>query len=123
MTVDAFLAANLVGGTPTARPEDLEVHPRTKEVFIAYTDGAPGSDGYPNSRIFVVSKYTSAVNDAQPSGELFKIIEDNSDGTGTTFRWQRFAKGGEAESSGATTSLGDWHSPQALKWQICLINI
>jgi len=37
--VDAFLAANLVGGTPTARPEDLEVHPTTKEVFIAYTDG------------------------------------------------------------------------------------
>jgi len=29
-------------------------------------------------------------------GELFKIIEDSSDGTGTTFRWQRFAKGGEA---------------------------
>jgi len=25
-----------------------------------------------------------------------QIIEDSSDGTGTTFRWQRFAKGGEA---------------------------
>lgn len=93
---DAFLAANLVGGSPTARPEDLEVHPRTKEVFIAYTDGAPGSDGYPDSRIFVVSKYTSAINDAQPSGELFKISEDSADGTGLSFRWQRFAKGGEA---------------------------
>jgi secreted PhoX family phosphatase len=33
---DAFLAANLIGGTPTARPEDIEVHPTTKEVFIAY---------------------------------------------------------------------------------------
>lgn len=94
--VDAFLAANLVGGTPTARPEDLEVHPRTKEVFIAYTDGAAGSDGYPDSRIFVVSKYSNAINAGQPSGELFKIIEDSSDATGTTFRWQRFAKGGEA---------------------------
>jgi uncharacterized protein len=94
--VDAFLAANLVGGTPTARPEDIEVHPRTKEVFIAYTDGAPGSDGYPDSRIFVVSKYSSAVNAAQPSGELFKIIENSPDCTGTTFRWQRLAKGGEA---------------------------
>ena len=93
--VDGFLAANLVGGTPTARPEDLEVHPQTKEVFIAYTDGAPGSDGYPDSRIFVVSKYNSAINAGQPSGELFKILEDSSDGTGTTFRWQRFAKGGE----------------------------
>ncbi len=36
ISCDAFLAANLVGATPTARPEDLEVHPRTKDVFIAY---------------------------------------------------------------------------------------
>lgn len=97
--VDAFAAANLVGGTPTARPEDLEVHPQTKEVFIAYTDGAAGSDGYPDSRIFVVSKYSRAINAGQPSGELFKISENSSDGTGTTFRWGRFAKGGEIGST------------------------
>jgi len=72
----------------TARPEDLEVHPQTKEVFISYTDGAPEVMDIP-IRIFVVSKYSSAVN-AQPSGELFKITEDSSDGTGNTFRWQRF---------------------------------
>ena len=95
--VDAFLAANLIGGTPTARPEDLEINPRNpREVFIAYTDGAPGSDGYPDSRIFIVSKYSADINAAQPSGELFKIIEDSSDNTGTSFRWERFAKGGEA---------------------------
>ena len=93
---DAFLAANLVGGTPTARPEDIEIHPRTKEVFIAYTDGEPGSDGYPDSRIFVVSKYSSDVKAGQPSGELFKIQENSSDCTGTYFRWQRLKKGGEA---------------------------
>ncbi|QLE56125.1 PhoX family phosphatase [Nostoc sp. TCL26-01] len=96
--VDAFLAANLAGATPTARPEDIEVHPRTKEVFIAYTDGAPGSDGYPDSRIFVVAKYSTAPNDTQQSGGLYKIIEDSPDGTGLTFRWQRFAQGGEAGS-------------------------
>ena len=106
--VDAFLAANLAGGTPTARPEDLEVHPRTKEVFISYTDGAAGSDGYPDSRVFVVSKYTSAVTDAQPSGGLYKIIEDSADGTGTTFHWQRFAKGGEAGAdNGSGFANGD----------------
>jgi hypothetical protein len=94
--VDAFLAANLIGGTPTARPEDLEVNPTTKEVFIAYTDGAPGSDGYPDSRIFTVAKYGSAVNSTQQSGGLYKIIEDSPDGAGLTFRWQRLAQGGEA---------------------------
>ena len=96
--VDAFLAANLIGGTPTARPEDLEVNPTTKEVFIAYTDAAPGSDGYPDSRIFTVAKYTAALNSTQQSGGLYKIIEDSSDGAGLTFRWQRLAQGGEAGS-------------------------
>jgi uncharacterized protein len=95
---DAFLAANLVGGTPTARPEDLEVNPRTKEVFIAYTDGAPGSDGYPDSRIFVVAKYSGGNNDTQQSGGLYKIIEDSADGAGLTFRWERLKQGGEAGS-------------------------
>lgn len=96
--VDAFLAANLAGGTPTARPEDIEVHPRTKEVFIAYTDGAPGSDGYPDSRIFQVAKLSTDVDDTQQSGGIYKIIEDSADATGLTFRWERFAQGGEAGS-------------------------
>lgn len=95
---DAFLAANLSGGTPTARPEDLEVHPFTKEVFISYTDGAPGSDGYPDSRIFQVAKVSTDVNATQQSGGLYKIIEDSADGTGLSFRWERFAQGGEAGS-------------------------
>ncbi len=99
MLVDAFLAANLIGATPTARPEDIEINPRnTREIFISYTDGAPGSDGYPDSRIFVVGKYTAAVNDTQQSGGLYKIIEDSADGTGTTFHWERFVQGGEAGS-------------------------
>ncbi len=101
--VDAFLAANLIGATPTARPEDLEFNPTTKEVFIAYTDGAPGSDGYPDSRIFTVAKYTARLSDTQQSGGIYKIIEDSPDGAGLTFRWQRFVQGGEA---GAVAGAG-----------------
>ncbi|QZZ19534.1 DUF839 domain-containing protein [Leptothermofonsia sichuanensis E412] len=93
---DCYPAANLVGGTPSARPEDIEINPRNpREVIIAYTDGAPGSDGYPDSRVFVVGKYTAAINDTQQSGGLYKIIEDSADSTGTTFRWQRFSQAGE----------------------------
>lgn len=94
--VDCFPVANLVGGTPTARPEDIEVHPYTNAVFIAYTDGVPGSDGYPDSRIFTVQKYTGAIDEAQPSGGLYKITELSTTGTGRFFRWEKFAKGGEA---------------------------
>jgi hypothetical protein len=99
---DAFLAANLVGGTPTARPEDIEVHPRTKEVFIAYTDAAPGSDGYPDSRIFVVAKYSANPDENQQSGGLYKIIENRGDGTAINFRWERLAQGGEAGTDNGT---------------------
>jgi secreted PhoX family phosphatase len=95
--VDAFLAGNLAGGTPTARPEDLEVNPHNgREVFISYTDGAPGSDGYPDSRVFVVGKYTPEVDDTQQFGGLYKIREDRHDSTGTTFRWERFEQSGES---------------------------
>ncbi len=97
--VDAHLAGNLIGASPTARPEDLEVNPRNpREVFIAYTDGVVGSDGYVDSRIFQVSKQQAAVDAIQPHGALFKIIEDSEDGTGLTFRWERLAQGGEAGS-------------------------
>ena len=93
--VDAFLAANLVGATPTARPEDLEVHPGDGTVFIAYTDGGPGGDGYPDSRVFVVSKYSADVNAAQPFGGIYRIIETNGDVTSTTFTWSAFEQSGE----------------------------
>jgi len=95
--VDAFPAANLVGGTPCARPEDFEIDPRNhRRVFMAFTDGAPGSDGYPDSRIFVVAKYSSAVNDTQHSGGAYAITEDSADGAGLTFHWERLAQAGEA---------------------------
>jgi uncharacterized protein len=93
---DCAVAANLVGGTPCGRPEDFEIHPRTKEVFMAMTDSVAGSDGYADARIFQVSKYTADVNADQPSGGLYKVIESSRDGAGRTFRWQRFVQGGEA---------------------------
>src|SRR5918992_3404107 len=99
---DAFLAANLIGGTPCARPEDIEIHPLTKQVFITMTDGVAGSDGYPDSRLFVLGKYSTAIDATQPHGGLYKIIEDSPDGTGTTFTWDRFLQGGEAGAEDGT---------------------
>jgi secreted PhoX family phosphatase len=95
---DAFPAANLVGGTPCARPEDIEVQPDTGEVIIAMTDGVAGADGYADARVFTVSKYSGGADATQPSGGLYKIIEDDADASGLTFRWQRFAQGGEIGS-------------------------
>lgn len=93
--VDGYPAGGLAGGTPCARPEDIEVHPRTKEVIIAMTDGRPSGDGYPDSRIFVNAKYVADINATQQSGGIYKIIEDSSDGAGLTFTWARFSQAGE----------------------------
>ena len=87
-----------------ARPEDFEINPRhPREVLLAMTDGAPGSDGYPDSRIFQVSKTTSAVNGTQQSGGLYKIIEDRPADASLSFHWERLEQGGEA---GATQGSG-----------------
>lgn len=103
IVVDAFLAANLVGGTPAARPEDIEVHPTTNAVFIAFTDGIAGSDGYPDSRVFQVSKYSTDINAKQPPGGIYKIVESSPNGAGDKFRWSKFALGGE---EGAVDGVG-----------------
>ena len=103
MLCDAFLAANLIGGTPCGRPEDIEVHPATKAVFIAMTDGIAGSDGYADSRIFQVGKYANAIDAKQPPGGFYKLVEDSADGSGTSFHWSVFAAGGE---EGAADGLG-----------------
>lgn len=98
--MDGYLAANLAGATSTARPEDLEISPFDPGVvFIAYTDGIPGTatgEAYPDSRIFQVAKYGAEINATQAHGGLYKIVEDSTDGTGTTFTWERFLQGGEA---------------------------
>jgi secreted PhoX family phosphatase len=101
---DAFAAGNLVGGTPCARPEDCEVHPRTKAVYLAHTDAAAGGDGYPDSRIFTVAKYTAAISAAQQSGDIVKLEEKSSDGSGTSFIWTRFSKAGEVGTLPAGTA-------------------
>ena len=83
--MDCYLAGNLVGATPTARPEDLELSPfDPRVVFIAYTDGIPGSatvvgDAYPDSRIFRTAKYSAEIDATQPPSGLYKIIEDSAE--------------------------------------------
>ena len=73
-----------MGGTPCARPEDFELNPRNPaEILLAMTDGAPGSDGYPDSRIFQVAKHSTALNEGQAVRvPIHKLIEDAWDGSG-----------------------------------------
>jgi uncharacterized protein len=83
--IDAYRASNLVGATPTGRPEDVEVHPIDKSVFIAFTANATAQN----------SLFTNIY------GELMRLVEGSGDGTGTTFTWQRWKAGGPNDASRA----------------------
>jgi hypothetical protein len=75
--MDAYRAANLAGGTPSGRPEDVEVHPSDGSVFVAFTASAHRPGLWTNRH-----------------GEVWRIVEDGGDVTGRGFRWERFAVGG-----------------------------
>ncbi|MDX2270762.1 MAG: DUF839 domain-containing protein [Cyanobacteriota bacterium] len=101
--IDAFLAANAVGATPTARPEDLEVHPFDKSVYIAYTDGRIGGDGSPDARTFLTR--TKDANDIgkagpQPFGAIFRLLEEGNEPTAMSFSYEVFQSSGEVGSGG-----------------------
>ena len=83
--IDAFRACNLMGATPTGRPEDVEVHPIDKSVFIAFTANATAPGSLFNN-IY---------------GELVRVVEGSADGTGTTFTWQRWKAGGPNDANQA----------------------
>lgn len=82
IVTDAFRASNLIGATPTGRPEDIEVHPSDQSVYIAFTDRASPSD----------SIFSSVY------GEIVRLVE-RGDGTGQRFSWMRFRAGGPNDAA------------------------
>jgi uncharacterized protein len=71
--IDARASALGVKATPTDRPEDIEIHPKTGEVYIALTNNSAHGNFF---------------------GQIVKLAEKNNDWTATEFRWEVFAVGG-----------------------------
>jgi uncharacterized protein len=101
--IDAHYAANAVGATCTARPEDTELAP-DGSLFIAFTSGSPSSsDGGPNKTIF------QGPNGVSPYeyGWVVRLVEDDDNLAAMTFRWSKFATGGEPDQGGLGFSNPD----------------
>jgi secreted PhoX family phosphatase len=81
IVTDAFHASNLIGATPTGRPEDIEVHPIDQSVYIAFTAAAT-APGHLFPNIY---------------GEIWRI-EDEAGGAGMRFTWMRWKAGGPDDS-------------------------
>ena len=108
LLMDAFAMANAIGATPTARPEDLEVHPVDRTVYVAFTDATDGSDGSPDRRIFPDSDRTNS----RQYGAVYRILEDgredpDSDPAAERFAWGKFVSSGEVADGGGGFAFAD----------------
>jgi secreted PhoX family phosphatase len=95
IAIDAHYAANAIGATCTARPEDTEIAP-DGSLYITFTSGSPDKESGPDQRIF-----KSPTGDrAYEFGWVMHLIEENNDPAALKFRWQMAATGGEPSAGG-----------------------
>ena len=116
LLMDAFSMANAIGGTPSARPEDLEIHPHDGSVYIAFTDATDSSDGSPDTRIFPDSKGRNS----RQYGAIFRLVEEGDDPAATTFSWGQFVSSGELAEQGGGFANADnlVFDPQGNLWMV-----
>ncbi|MBE9050891.1 DUF839 domain-containing protein [Nostocales cyanobacterium LEGE 11386] len=93
--IDAHYAANTVGATCTARPEDTVIA-TNGDLYIAFTSGSPDQAGGPDLRVFKSPKGEAPYD----YGWIMRLSEDNNDPSASTFRWQMLATGGEPAAGG-----------------------
>jgi secreted PhoX family phosphatase len=90
--IDAHLAANAAGATPTARPEDTELDPRTGDLLITFTAGGSDGEGQADPDFFRGPSGESR----WPYGWLMRLEDGQAapDQAGGAFRWRMVATGG-----------------------------
>jgi secreted PhoX family phosphatase len=70
---DARAASLAIGATPVDRPEDIEIHPKTGDVYMAFTNNS---------------------NHGNFWGQIIKLTEAGNDWAASSFKWEIFAVGG-----------------------------
>lgn len=75
--INCRVAGKLLGATPLARPEDIEIHPNTGDVFVCLTNNKPKENFH---------------------GSILKISESGADHSSMSFKAQDFLVGGESFS-------------------------
>jgi secreted PhoX family phosphatase len=93
--IDAHYAANAIGATCTARPEDTDIAP-DGSLYIAFTSGSSGSEGGADARIFKGPKGEVPYE----FGFIMHLSEDRNDPAAMDFQWKMLALGGEPVDGG-----------------------
>ncbi|MEB3176529.1 MAG: alkaline phosphatase PhoX [Synechococcus sp.] len=92
LLIDAHLAANAAGITPTARPEDTVIDPASGDLLVSFTSGMPDRDGRPDPTIFKGPQGQTPWNE----GWIMRLSEAGQQ----RFRWQLVATGGTPADGG-----------------------
>ncbi|MBE9042078.1 DUF839 domain-containing protein [Oscillatoriales cyanobacterium LEGE 11467] len=92
--IDAHYAANAVGATCAARPEDTEIAP-DGSLYISFTSGSPGDSGGPDKRIF-----KTPTGEPHEYGWIMHLVETDNNPGALSFTWQMMAAGGEPAQGG-----------------------
>lgn len=101
--IDAHYAANAVGATCGARPEDTDIAV-DGSLYIAYTSGSPSdSDGGPDKRIFQGPQGETPYE----HGWIMHLTEENNEPDAMNFKWEMLALGGEPTEGGRGFSNPD----------------
>lgn len=116
LLMDAFVMANASGATPSARPEDIEIHPLDGSVYIAFTDATDGSEGSPDQRIFP----DSSLKTSRQYGAIFRLVEEGGDPAAERFNWGKFVSSGEVAEQGGGFACADnmVFDPQGNLWMV-----
>jgi secreted PhoX family phosphatase len=88
--IDAHLAANAIGATAAARPEDTELDPKSGALLIAYTAAGRDPEGSADPAIFRGPSGEAA----WPHGWVMRLEEDQKEDGRRGFRWWMVATGG-----------------------------
>ena len=102
--IDAHLAANAIGATPAARPEDTVIDPRSGDLLIAFTAGGSDGEGQADPAIFA----GPGGEPSWPFGWVMRLEDGlQRGGNPGSFRWRMVAAGGTPWQGGMGFAMPD----------------
>ena len=89
-------AADRLGATPLDRPEDVAIHPRTHNVYVACTENLNRAIGESEvaGRTLDTAADAASPRAPNPAGPILEIAESGADAAATSFRWEIFLLAG-----------------------------
>ena len=125
--VNARLAADAVGATKMDRPEWSTVNPATDDIYFTLTNNTNRvltGTAYPRVDAANPRAYNDADGNKQKgnvNGHIIRVSEDGRDPAATTFKWDVFLFGAEADADPAINLSGltadqDFSSPDGMRF-------